>query len=292
MFINPYIQTERRGDTWGTFLNFPHPEEMSMKAAVEKTFQSGQRHDYLSLRGENRVFDEYALIIAGSDFPAEDQCSEIWYFDVFLHFLKNFGKTRHLVEVGCYTGGSACWLYVASRLFGFSYDLVDVNRAYLSYTKARLEAVFGEIGPNVRFFHGDLSTWVEHVGLVEKPSDLTVHHDGSHTFNECLIDFASLSFLRDQLLHLIVQDTDLRSARLHSYIFVDSALHAVFGDYSFTPIGAQRVDSGPLMWDARIYFDPARSEGQILDMQNVEFRYPHRDVQARDFFSTLHGGDC
>lgn len=285
MFVNEYIDTARGTSGWGEFVS-----DFSDTAGLSRTrasFQSAYRHNYLSCLGKNSVFDEYALLMSGTEFPAEDQCSEKYYFDVFHHFLRHFGETKHVVEVGCYAGGSTCWLYVASRLFGFTLDVVDANPNSLLYARARLQATFGEIGDNVRFFYGDVPAYVERIASRESRKATSIHHDGAHSFNECVQDFASLSFVSEDLLHLIVQDTNLRSEDIHKYIFVDSAMHAVFGDYAFRPIGLQLNEPGAPAWNARIFFDSRRSEGQIVDMREVGFRYPHPETSKDVFFEAL-----
>jgi SAM-dependent methyltransferase len=287
---NPFIAAQRLTPTWGKFIDdFSYaPDALE---TVGNALQSAHRHQYESLRGENDVFDEYAGIMTQSTMRAEDQCTEQWYYDIFHHFLTNFGQTRHVVEVGCFTGGSTRWLYVASRLFNFTLDIVDANADNLAYARERVIDAFGEIHQGVRFYHGDLCSYVEQVAVHEMRPETTIHHDGPHSFHECLQDFAALYFIRQSLLHVIIQDTNLRSTKMDFYSFVDMAAYAAFGlNHSFQPIGrALKVDAP--VWDAKIYFEKSEPEGKIIPMRNIEFRYPHPSVTAEEFFSQTRPAD-
>jgi len=283
---NSFIDAQKRTPTWGKFV-----EDFSYApAALERVgtvLQSAHTHNYASLLGQNDIFDEFATAMNQSTMRAEDQCTEQWYFDIFQHFLMHFGQTRHVVELGCFTGGSTRWLYVTSRLFNFTLDIVDANMDYLAAARARVIDACGEIGPGVRFFHGDLCTYVDQVARHERRPNTTVHHDGPHTFHECLQDFASLYFIRDTLLHLIIQDTNLRSAKIDLYSFVDMAAYAVFGkNHPYQPIGRQLQVDAPV-WDAKIYFEDREPEGKIINMRDAKFYFPHPSVTPEEYFAQL-----
>lgn len=284
--FNSFIVAQKQTPTWGKFIeDFSYTDEAMVR--VGQAMQSAHTHRYDSVLGQNDIFDEFAIAMNQGKMRAEDQCTEQWYYDIFQHFLKHFGQTRHVVELGCFTGGSSRWLYVASRLFNFTIDIVDANADYLAAARARVLDACGEIGPGVRFFHGDLCTYVDQVARHERRPNTTIHHDGPHTFHECMQDFASLYFIRDTLLHLIIQDTNLRSAQIDLYSFVDMAAYAVFGiDHPFQPIGQQLKVDAPV-WGAKIYFDDAEPEGKVIPMRDVEFRYPHPSVTAEEFFVQL-----
>lgn len=286
LFANSYIVAEKKKFTWGKFIDdFAYAP--SALESVGKKLQSAHTHSYAEVRGRNDVFDEYANVMRLSLLRAEDQCTETWYFDIFNHFLTHFGQTRHVVEVGCFTGGSSRWLYVASRLFNFTLDIVDANKDFLAYARERLIDTFGGIEGNVRFFHGDLPTYVKEVAIFEQRTGTTIHHDGAHTFNECVQDFASLFYIRDNLLNLIIQDTNLRSANVDLYTFVDLAAYAVFGlAHPHTPIGKSLTTNKPL-WNAKIYFEEREPEGKIIPMQGIKFLYPHPTTAFEEFFHSF-----
>jgi SAM-dependent methyltransferase len=284
--FNSFIAAQRLSPTWGKFVeDFSYaPDAIE---TVGKLLQSAHTHRYHSVIGQNSVFDEYAGIMAMSTMRAEDQCTEQWYYDIFNHFLTHFGQTRHVVEVGCFTGGSTRWLYVASRLFNFTLDIVDANADNLAYARERLIDAFGEIGAGVRFYHGDLCSYVDQVARHEMRAGTSIHHDGPHTFHECLQDFASLYFIRETLLHLIIQDTNLRSTKIDLYSFVDMAAYAVFGvNHPSRPIGKSLKVDAPV-WSAQIYFEDTEPEGKIIPMRDMLFRYPHPSVTAEDYFAQL-----
>lgn len=283
---NSFITQQRQTPGWGSFIeDFSHAS-----AAIEtvgKALISAHTHRYHSVMGQNDVFDEYANLMNQSTMRAEDQCTEQWYYDIFRHFLLQYGQTRHVVELGCFVGGSSRWLYVASRLFNFTLDIVDANASYLAVTRERLLDVFGDIGPNVRFFHGDLCTYIEKVAQHERRPATTIHHDGPHSFQECLQDFAALYFIRDTLNHLIIQDTNLRSARMDYYSFVDMAAYAVFGkDHPYQPIGRQLTVDAPV-YAQQLFFEASEPEGKIIPMRDMVFRYPHPSLTADAYFAQL-----
>jgi hypothetical protein len=108
-----------------------------------------------------------------------------------------------------------------------------------------------------------------------------VHHDGSHDFNQVVPDMAALSFMKDDLFAIIVQDTHLRG--VDGYMrFVDLALYAVFGtDLKYAPIGTTYAQgdprTAPNQWGGN-YFMPDVPEGMVLPMAVNEFRFPHPDA--------------
>ncbi len=285
---NTYITQQRLVPTWGTFIEDFSFAPSAMEA-VGKALISAHTHRYNSVMGQNDVFDEYANLMNQSTMRAEDQCTEKWYYDIFQHFLLHFGMTRHVVELGCFVGGSTRWLYVASRLFNFTLDVVDANLHYLAVARERLIDVFGEVGSNVRFFHGDMCTYVDKVARHEQRSAVTVHHDGPHSFQECLQDFASLYYIRENMDYLIVQDTNLRSTKMELYSFVDLAACAVFGkDHPFKPIGSSLTVDAPV-FDQKLFFDPTEPEGKIIPLRDLEFRYPHPSTSAQEYFGQFSG---
>lgn len=287
MFKNSFIQEQKLTPTWGKFVTDFGFEAQALDI-VGGLLQSRHRHNYSSVAGLNDVFDEYVAVMNASRMAAEDQCTERWYYDVFTHFLSAAGETRHVVEVGCFTGSSSRWLYVASRLCNFTLDIVDANINFLAYARARMIETFGELADNVRFFHGDVPTYVRNAAIPEQRSRVSFHHDGAHTFNECLQDFASMSFIKDNLKHVIIQDTNHRSAVMDYYAFVDMAAYAVFGlDCPYRPIGQKLSVSNPV-FDAKIYFEDSEPEGKIIDISKANFRVPHRSVTADEFFAGLN----
>jgi hypothetical protein len=175
-------------------------------------------------------------------------------------------------------GGASVMLAGCSGSFDFDLDLVDISAEHLQFTHERIRRSFPEAAGRVRLFHGDLPAYVREVMLPRGSGRALVHHDGSHMFDQVVHDLTALSFVRDQLHSIIVQDTHLRGPH-DRMIFVDMALAAVFGTgMTFAPIGkvyeAQDSRTSPDRF-AGHYFRPGMPEGMVLSMAANAFQYPH-----------------
>lgn len=275
--------------TFGTFIAPDHSlaSETNLAARLKVQVHSGYRaiSEAGQFFGQNRIFDDIAGRAQALDFDYEDQCSAKYYFDL-VRTLRDFnGEYERVVEVGVYMGGSSGILGGCIGPFDFDLDMIDIHANRLHFAYERIRRMYPEAIGRVRLFHGDLPHYVQAISR-EAPRSTIVHHDGSHDFNVVVKDMAALSFMRDQLCAIIVQDTHLRGTIKHMN-FVDMALYAVFGkDLAYAPIGTsytaddERVNPNPYQGN---YFMADEPEGFVLPMHLNEFRYPHPDLKIEDF---------
>jgi len=274
---------------YGTFIE-PNQALESLANPAEKLnieIHSGFRAVRESQRftGHNRIFDQIVTRLSTLDLPYEDQCSADYYFDL-VRTLRDFnGEFDRLVEVGVFMGGSSGVFAGCIGPFDIDLDMVDISADYLQFAYERVRRMYPESTGRIRLFHGDLPSYVRAV-MLEKPVRTIVHHDGAHDFNQVVRDMAALSFVRDQLVAIIAQDTHLRGT-IHHMNFVDMALYAVFGlDLNYAPIGKRyaSMDSrtAPNKYQGN-YFVPDAAEGFVLPMAVNEFVYPHPDLSIDDF---------
>ncbi|WP_204338104.1 hypothetical protein, partial [Proteus mirabilis] len=117
-------------------------------------------------------------------------------------------------------------------------------------------------------------SYVRHVMLEERGRRNIVHHDGDHNFEQVVKDLAALSFVREDLVALIAQDTHLRGTP-HFMNFVDMALYAVFGtELNYASIGAAYHGDNEMTRPNRYqgnYFMPGVAEGVVLPMAANSF---------------------
>ncbi|NLS25908.1 hypothetical protein S2M10_08830 [Sphingomonas sp. S2M10] len=230
------------------------------------------------LAGRSSIFDSIIARLGQLDYPFDDQCTLQYYFDI-VRVLRDFaGEFGRVVEVGTYMGGSSGFLAGCISRFDYDLDLIDIDARRLRSAYERVRRSFPESIHRVRIFHGDLPTYVARVLAQEESGKVLVHHDGSHSFNQVVKDMASLFFVRDKLLAVIAQDTNLRGG-IHGDIFVDLALYAVFGsEVRYAPIGTAceaheaRTRPDP---DTGLYFLPGVPEGVVIPMASNSFHYPH-----------------
>jgi hypothetical protein len=240
------------------------------------------------LKGQNRIFDQIVARLSKLDLPYEDQCSTEYYFDL-VRTLRDFnGEFDRLVEVGVFMGGSSGIFAGCIGPFDVDLDMVDISADYLQFAYERVRRMYPESTDRIRLFHGDLPSYVRAV-MLEEPVRTIVHHDGAHDFNQVVRDMAALSFVREQLVAIIAQDTHLRGT-VHHMNFVDMAMYAVFGlDLNYAPIGKRypEMDSrtAPNKYQGN-YFMPDAAEGFVLPMALNEFLYPHPDLSIDDFLPT------
>ena len=231
-----------------------------------------------SLLGQNRIFDRIVAETKKLNLTYEDQCSAQYYFDLVRTLRDLNGQFDDVVEVGVFMGGSTSFLAGCSGPFDFDIDLVDVSAAFLRFAYERARQTYPDAAKQMRLFHGDLPTYVNTVALHEPHRRSIVHHDGCHEFSQVVKDMASLSFIRQQLVVVIAQDTHLRGTAKHMN-FVDMALYAVFGlDLKFAPIGTVLSEHHHMTApDAYFgnYFMAGVAEGIVLPMAENRFVYPH-----------------
>jgi len=238
------------------------------------------------LLGKNAIFDEIWVQSQRLSLQYEDQCSAQYYFDL-VRSLRDFnGEFSHVVEVGCFMGGSSTILAGCLGRMDFTLDLVDINIPRLYFSYERVRRMYPEAAARMRLFYGDLSHYVRRVMMVEPPRSTIVHHDGSHEFSQVVKDLASLYYVRDQLFAVIAQDSHLRGP-IAMNNFVDLAIYAVFGtELGYAPIGAVFDENDPLCrpnaYEGQ-YFVPGRPEGLVIPMACNRFHYPHPLQKMEDF---------
>lgn len=262
-------------------------DSTNLAETLGKTIQSGYRavSEAPRLAGASRIFDSIMASGAKFDTPYEDQCSAQYYFDL-VRTLRDFnGEFDRVVEVGVYLGGSSTVLAGCMAHFDFALDLVDIDADNLQFALERARRVNPQAAARIRLFHGDLPAYVRAV-MLEEAGRYIVHHDGDHNFTQVVKDMAALSFVQDQLVAIIAQDTHLRGSPTYMN-FVDMALYAVFGlDMQYAPIGAAYgLGDGRTSPDCYYgnYFMPDAPEGFVLPMALNRFRYPHPTHPMSDF---------
>lgn len=239
------------------------------------------------LAGRNRLFDELVSRINALDIPYEDQCSPQYYFDLVKVIRDRAGEFDRVVEVGVYMGGASSVLAGCIGSFNFDLDLVDISAEFLRFSYERICRIFPEAAGRIRLFHGDVASYVRTVLMNQSDERVIVHHDGAHDFNQVVRDLSALSFVRDRIHSLILQDTHLRGT-LELFNFVDCALFAVFGsELNCVPIGARYGEGDPVTFPNQYqgnYFLADVPEGVVLPMDFNEFIYPHPSMRFEDMF--------
>ncbi len=237
--------------------------------------------------GRNRFFDTLVEKVSALRLPYEDQCSAKYYYDLVAALHDEGGEFERVVEVGCYMGGSASIIAGCAERLDFDFDIVDIDRGALLFAYERIRRVFPDAARRIRLFHGTLPQYV--AAAMEGHSDgrLLVHHDGSHEFAQVVRDLSSLSFVRDRLHAIIIQDTHLRG-EISFCQFVDLAVYAVFGtEVAYRAIGsAYDATQTEMMTPNRYqgnYFLPDAPEGIIIPMSANRFEYPHPMLTLQSF---------
>ena len=267
-FIEPDRELESLEDLSAT-LNIP----------VMSGYQATR--DATGLIHQNKIFDRIVAKQLQLDLKYEDQCSARYYFDV-VRTLRDFnGQFDRVAEVGVYMGGASSFLAGCMEPFDFDLDMIDINPGHLRFAYERVRRLYPESAKRIRLFHGDVPTYVRRVMMKETGHAYIVHHDGSHDFNQVVPDMCALSYVKDDLFAVIVQDTHLRGVD-GAMRFVDLALYAVFGaDLKYAPIGTTYAQGDyrtkPNQWGGN-YFMPDMPEGMVLPMTVNEFRFPHPDA--------------
>ena len=196
-------------------------------------------------------------------------------------------KINRILEVGVFMGGSSSIFAGCIENTEVEFDMLDVNSIYLRYAYERIRRLFPEVAKRTRMFLGDLPTYVKSVLSQEKKRQYLIHHDGSHNFNEVISDLASLSFVRDKVRGLMIQDTHLRGGNINSYIFVDAAVYAIFGadvDHSKLGVTLSSKQTVPaFQFDPHgTYLKANLPEGMYIPFANNTFQYPHPQTSLDD----------
>jgi hypothetical protein len=287
VFINDYIKKSMHDPNWGTFISpdgdlehLPNPNEKYQIPVL-----SGHKANFSVFQFQNPLFNSITtkIIEQRATIHFEDQCSGVYYFDIFDIAEINKQRINKIVEVGVFMGGASCILAGQIEDSAIELDLVDVNPLFLRFTYERIRRAFPKAASRVRLFFGDLPTYVKNVLAHAEKSEHLIHHDASHNFNEVVRDLASLSFVQDKIVGLMIQDTHLRSSNIHSYVFVDAALYAVFGSsLQYFEMGSKFSDNtNPTFEDEGYgtYFLGGHPEGIYIPFFPGLFRYPHSSVK-------------
>lgn len=285
--------SEQLKTTWASFIDpdrsiedHPSPHE-----ALSVPIFSGYRA-YDALVGSPEVYSDELLKmivdrVTTSSIAAEEQCSAKYYADVYNVLKVLNGGYNRVAEVGVFMGGSSVLLAACAVAFDFQLDLIDTSPNYLRFTYERIRRTFPEAIDRVRIFYGGLPEYTRAVLVGDEESMTLVHHDGAHDFNQVVRDLSALSFVKERLHSVILQDTHLRGRA--SYMnFVDAAVYAIFGpQMQFAPIGAEytadHVDMlKPNPYQGN-YFLEGRPEGMFLPMDANQFYYPHPSMEIAEF---------
>jgi hypothetical protein len=296
IFINEYINKSMQDPAWGTFIspdaeleNLPNPNEK-----YKITVLSGYKANFSAFQFQNPLFDAITtkIIEQRDTIHFEDQCSEKYYFDIFNVVEATKDKINKIVEVGVFMGGASCILAGQIEDSDLELDLIDANPIFLKFTYERIRRAFPKAALKVRLFFGDLPTYVKNVLLHAGELKHMIHHDASHNFNEVVRDLASLSFVQDKIIGLMIQDTHLRSSNINSYVFVDAALYAVFGNgMQYLEIGTKFPDSTNPAFEEEgygTYFLGGYPEGMYIPFFPGLFRYPHSNIKLEHILPQKH----
>lgn len=287
-FSNSYLANSLNEEEWGSFIepdkeleNFADPNDKYKLARGSNYWP-----DYSPFIGAFSAFDSIVSRIEEQrkKFTFEDQCSAKYYFDVFnlLRLLVPKGINK-VIDVGVFMGGSASILAGCIENTDIQLDLIDFGKEYLRISYERIRRIFPEVAKRTRLFLGDLPTYTHHVLIHENDTRNLVHHDASHNFNEVVRDLASLSFVKERIEGLIIQDTHLRGGNVGTGFFVDAALYAVFGGaMPFYELGIKlNAATEPAFQQNSfgIYFIDNQAEGMYIPFELVNFRYPHPNIK-------------
>jgi hypothetical protein len=254
---------------------------------LEVPIFSGNRADFTPCQGLNPTFDKIAARLGAFNVGYEDQCSTKYYFDLFQCLQNSAGKVSRITEVGVYMGGASVILAGAANDMSLDLDLIDLNDRYLRFTYERIRRIFPEYAPRVRLFHGTLPHYVREVMLPAPAGRTFLQHDGAHHFDLVVRDLASLSFVKEKIECLAIQDTHLRGYPKYCN-FVDAAVCGVFGfDLKFISIGSAVSPENTLLTTPNQYqgnyFLPDVAEGWFIPFELNTFKYPHPSIPLDAF---------
>lgn len=277
---------------WGTFIS---PDESlhnqdNLHEKLNIKIFSGFNADYTPHKFKNILFDSVSARIQqqSQGMTFEDQCSPKYYFDIFSHLQAYLKNIRRIAEVGVYMGGSSCIMAGCIEDTDVELDLIDLNKRYLRFTYERIRRLFPKTAARTRLFFGSLPVYVKNVMLKEQTQPYMVHHDGAHEFNTVVKDLAALSFVREKVFALMIQDTHLRGGNIDSSLFVDAAIFAIFGDgLRYGELGAKHPKATEPAFEYSThgtYFNANQPEGMFIPFANLAFRYPHPSLKFENLF--------
>jgi cephalosporin hydroxylase len=259
-----------------------HLEAAALHKKLEISIMSGHRANFAGFRGHNEHFDRIVERTARFDVGYEDQCSPTFYWDLFNSVYAFRDKLTRVIDLGVFMGGSSVILAGCAHEFNLQIDLIDIGSKYLHFGHERIRRIYPEMAEKVRLYNGDLPTYVRDVLLHEQGGCILVHHDGAHDFSQVIRDFCSLSYVKDQIHSVAIQDTNLRGQPDYSGAgrFVDAAVYAIFGfDMKFATMGTTFTADNKLMTTPNQYggnyFLPDMPEGWFVPLSQNTFRYPH-----------------
>lgn len=259
----------------------------TLRARMGLEIRSGHRANFGGCKGQNFLLDRVIGRLQTFTAGYEDQCSVQYYADLFTLIRNCYGEVTRIVEVGVYMGGASALLYGCAEVFGLELDLIDIDANCLQFTHERIRRTYGDPG-RVRLYHGDLPHYVRDVLGAESGVKAMVQHDGSHFFQQVILDLGSLYYQRDKIHSLAIQDTNLRG-NPRGCRFIDAAVRSIFGqNLSFMPIGtaykaSQEVMTRPNAFGGN-YFLPDAPEGMFVPMHGNRFEYPHPEIPFHKFF--------
>lgn len=286
-FSNSFLTKALEHPSWGNFIEpdkeLEHERDPNDKYKLARGVS--YRPDFSPYHTINPTFAKVAMQIdeVRKNFTYEDQCSAKYYFDIFATAQLLSPKINKIVDVGVFMGGSANILAGSIQDKDISLDLVDFGEEYLRITYERIRRTFPEVAKRTRLFLGDLPTYVHKVLQHENNTGHLIHHDASHNFYEVVRDLASLSFVKNKVEGLMIQDTHLRGGHIGTGFFVDAALYAVFGNNTPSVELGIKLDTAtqPSFESSRFgtYFMDSQPEGMFIPIRIANFRYPHSSIK-------------
>lgn len=281
------IREGRKDPDWGTFIA-PDSDLEKLADPNEKLnvyIPSGNKADFAPFLRRNDLFDSIVnkVIEQRHVMSYEEQCSGKYYFDCFSILRELKGKINRIAEVGTYLGGASCIFAGCTVPFDFDLDLIEAKKEFLYYTYERIRRAFPESLSRVRLFLGDLPSYVKNVVQHENKNNILFHHDAGHNFNQVVNDLASLYFIKEKAHGLMIQDTHLRSAKVHNYIFVDAAVFAIFGfKLRFIELGIKFNNATQPAYAGQTYFIDNHPEGFYIPFAQNKFCYPHDSMNLEE----------
>lgn len=286
-FSNDFLANAMKSPEWGHFIEPDKTLESYTDPNDKYKLARGvsYRPDYSEFVTQSTNFFHIIQRIEAirSNFTFEDQCSAKYYFDIFNLTQSLADKITKVVDVGVFMGGSASILAGCIENKNVQLDLVDFGSEYLRTSYERVRRAFPEVAKRTRLFLGDLPTYINAVLLHEIDTMNLIQHDASHNFNEVVRDLAALSFVKNKVTGLMIQDTHLRGGNVGSGFFVDAALYAVFGgNMPFYELGIKlNAATEPAFQSSAFgtYFIDNQAEGMYIPFHLVNFRYPHSTIK-------------
>ncbi|MHB1221922.1 MAG: class I SAM-dependent methyltransferase [Gammaproteobacteria bacterium] len=285
-FSNSFLAKALEHPAWGGFIEPDKELEQERDPNDKYKLARGTdyRPDFSPYHAANPDFAKVAMQIdeVRKNFTYEDQCSAKYYFDIFNTTQLLSPRINKIVDVGVFMGGSASVFAGCIQDKNISLDLVDFGEEYLRITYERIRRTFPDVAKRTRLFLGDLPTYVHKVLQHENNATHLIHHDASHNFYEVVRDLAALSFVKDKVDGLMIQDTHLRGGNIGTGFFVDAALYGVFGKgMPFFELGVKLNASTQPCESSKFgtYFVDSQPEGMYIPFKLATFRYPHPSIK-------------